>query len=165
MRTEPLRAPERIAVGIDALGHHGCISLDASNTTCRNPRDARKVLHRKLNTPLKHVQIPKIEPKLLGKKIGKDRTPEQVKRSEKRAVWLGLHSFRRANATAMDSRAIHDQIRKQRLGQSAKVTENYAHTFTQDERDTAEKLGDFFGTGWAVIDKGRVISFRSLSLI
>jgi hypothetical protein len=44
----------------------------------------------------------------------------------------------------MDSRAIHDPIRKQRLGHSAKVTENYAHTFAQDERDAAEKLGELF---------------------
>jgi hypothetical protein len=59
-------------------------------------------------------------------------------------VWLELHSFRRANATAMDSRAIHDPIRKQRLGHSAQVTENYAHTFAQDERDAAKKLGELF---------------------
>jgi hypothetical protein len=43
------------------------------------------------------------------------------------------------------------------------VTENYTHTFTQDERDAAQKLGEFFGTGWHEIDKGKVISFPSLS--
>jgi hypothetical protein len=49
--------------------------------------------------------------------------------------------------------AIQQQIRKQRLGHSGNiVTENYTHTFTQDERDAAEKLGDFFGTGWPEID-------------
>jgi hypothetical protein len=85
-------------------------------------------------------------------------------RSEKRAVSLGLHSFRNTNATAMDSLAIHQQTRKQRLGHSGNsVTENYTHTFTQDERDAAEKLGEFFGTGWPEIDKGKLISFPSPS--
>jgi hypothetical protein len=62
--------------------------------------------------------------------------------------------------------AIQQQIRKQRLGHSGNiVTENYTHTFTQDERDAAEKLGDFFGTGWPEIDYGKLISFPSLSQI
>jgi hypothetical protein len=39
------------------------------------------------------------------------------------------------------------------------VTENYTHTFTQDERDAAEKLGEFLGTGWPEITERRVISF------
>ena len=43
------------------------------------------------------------------------------------------------------------------------MTENYTRTFTQDERDAAEKLGEFFGTGWPEIDKGKLISFPSLS--
>ena len=129
-----------------------------------NPWDASNVLDRKLNTLLERLQIPKIDPKLLAKIVGKDRTIEQATRSEKRAVSLGLHSFRHTNATAMDSLAIQQQIRKQRLGHSGNgVTENYTHTFTQDERDAAEKLGDFFGTGWPEIDKGKLISFPSLS--
>ncbi len=45
------------------------------------------------------------------------------------------------------------------------MTENYTHTFTKDECDAAEKLGEFFGTGWPEIDKGKVISFPSLSQI
>jgi hypothetical protein len=79
-------------------------------------------------------------------------------------ISLGLHSLRHTNATAMDSLNIPQQIRKQRLGHSENsVTENYTHTFTQDERDVAEKLGQLFGTGWLAIDKGKVISFPSLS--
>ena len=134
------------------------------HTDSGNPWDASNVLERKLNTVLDRLEIPKIEPKLLAKIIGKDRTIDQATRSEKRAVSLGLHSFRHTNATAMDSLAIPQQIRKQRLGHSGNsVTENYTHTFTQDERDAAEKLGDFFGTGWPEIDKGKLISFPSLS--
>lgn len=30
-------------------------------------------------------------------------------------------------------------------------------------RRAAEKLGEFFGTGWPEIDKGKVISFPNLS--
>ena len=128
-----------------------------------NPWDASNVLG-KLNALLGRLDIPKIEPKLLAKIVGKDRTIDKATRSEKRAASLGLHSFRHTNATAMDSLAIPQQIRKQRLGHSgSSVTENYTHTFTQDERDAAEKLGEFFGTGWPEIDKGKVISFPSLS--
>jgi hypothetical protein len=73
---------------------------------------------------------------------------------------LGLHSFRHTNATAMDSLGIPQQIRKQLIGHSGNnVTENYRHTFTQDERAAADKLGEFFGTGWPEIDKGKVFSF------
>jgi integrase len=129
-----------------------------------NPWDASNVLDRKLNTLLERLQIPKIDPKLLAKIVGKDRTIEQATRSERRAASLGLHSFRHTNATAMDSLAIQQQIRKQRLGHCGNsVTENYTHTFTQDERDAAEKLGEFFGTGWPEIDKGKLISFPNLS--
>jgi hypothetical protein len=39
----------------------------------------------------------------------------------------------------------------------------YTHTFTQDERDAAEKLGQFFGSGRPEIDKGKLISFTGLS--
>jgi len=64
----------------------------------------------------------------------------------------------------MDSLAIPQQIRKQRLGHSGNsVTENYTHTFTQDERDAAEKLGEFFGTGRPEIGEKKVISFPNLS--
>jgi len=96
--------------------------------------------------------------------VGKDRTIEQATRSEKRAASLGLHSFRHTNATALDSLGIQQQIRKQRLGHSGNsVTENYTHTFTQDERAAAEKLGELFGTGWPETGEGKVISFPSLS--
>ena len=43
------------------------------------------------------------------------------------------------------------------------MTENYTHTFTQDELDAAEKLGEFFGTGWPAITVQKVISFPNLS--
>jgi hypothetical protein len=43
------------------------------------------------------------------------------------------------------------------------VKENYTHTFTQDERDAAEKLGELFGAAWPETDKGKVISFPNLS--
>jgi len=64
----------------------------------------------------------------------------------------------------MDSLGIPQQVRKQRLGHSGNsVTEIYTHTFTQDERDAAEKLGEFFGTGWPEIEKGKAVSFPNLS--
>jgi hypothetical protein len=64
----------------------------------------------------------------------------------------------------MDSLGIPQQIRKQRLGHSgSSVTENYTHTFAQDERNAAEKLGEFFGTGWPKVDVGKVISLPNLS--
>jgi integrase len=129
-------------------------------TSTGKPRDASNVLERKLNTLLERLGIPKIDTKLLAKIVGKDRTVEQATRSEKRAASVGLHSFRHTNATAMDSLGIPQQIRKQRLGHSGNtVTENYTHTFTQDERDAAEKLGEFFGTGWPETGQGKVISF------
>ena len=43
------------------------------------------------------------------------------------------------------------------------MTDNYTHTFTDDERNAAEKLGELFGTGWPEIDAGKVISFPNLS--
>ena len=53
---------------------------------------------------------------------------------------------------------------RHRLGHNGNgVTESYTHTFTQDERDAAEKLGEFFGTGWPEITKQKVISFPNLS--
>jgi integrase len=102
--------------------------------------------------------------RLLTKVVGKDRTIEQATRSEKRAASVGLHSFRHANATAIDSLCIPQQVRKQRLGHSGNsVTENYTHTFTKDERDAAEKLGEFFGTGWPEVGEKKLISFPNLS--
>ncbi|MGC2830390.1 MAG: hypothetical protein WB994_12175 [Candidatus Acidiferrum sp.] len=75
-----------------------------------------------------------------------------------------MNNRRHTNATAMDSLSIPQQIRMQRLGHSGNsVTENYTHTFTHDEREAAEKLGQLFGTGWPEIDKGKVISFPNLS--
>jgi hypothetical protein len=43
------------------------------------------------------------------------------------------------------------------------VTDGYTHTFSDDERNAAEKLGELFGTGCPEIDKGKLISFPSLS--
>ena len=64
----------------------------------------------------------------------------------------------------MDSLGIPQQIRRQRLGHSGNsVTDGYTHTFSDDERNAAEKLGELFGTGWPEIDKGKLISFPSLS--
>jgi integrase len=133
-------------------------------TSAGSPWDASNILVRKLNRLLDDLEIPKIDPKLLAKIIGKDRTIEQATRSEKRAASLGVHSFRHTNATAMDSLGIPQQIRKQRLGHSgSSVTENYTHTFTQDERVAAERLGELFGTGWPEKETGKLISFPNLS--
>ena len=133
-------------------------------TSSGNPWDTSNVLERKLNTLLERLEIPKIDTKLLWKFVGKERTIEQATRSEKRAASLGLHSLRHTNATAMDSLGIPQQIRRQRLGHSGNsVTDNYTHTFTADERNAAEKLGELFGTGWPEIDKGKLIAFPNLS--
>jgi len=40
---------------------------------------------------------------------------------------------------------------------------DHTHTFTQDERDAAEKLGELFGAAWPETDMGKVISFSCLS--
>jgi integrase len=134
------------------------------HTSNGNPWDASTVLERKLNTLLERLEIPKLDPKLLAKLVGRDRNIAAATRSEKRAASLGLHSFRHTNATAMDSLGIPQQIRKARLGHSgSSVTENYTHTFTKDERDAAEKLGEFFGAELPKIDEGKVISFPNLS--
>jgi len=127
--------------------------------------DASNVLGRKLNGLLERLEIPKIDLKLLAKFVGKDRSIEQASRSEKRAASLGLHSFRHTNVTAMDSLGIPQQVRKQRIGHSGSgdVTEIHTHTFTQDERAAAEKLGELFGTDWPETDKGKLISFPNLS--
>lgn len=128
------------------------------------PWDTSNVLGRKLNGLLERLEIPKIDLTLLAKFVGKDRSIEQATLSEKRAASLGLHSFRHTNVTAMDSLAIPLQLRKQRIGHGVgDVTENYTHTFTQDERAAAEKLGELFGTGWPETDKGNLIPFPSLS--
>lgn len=133
-------------------------------TAAGNPWDASNVLERKLNTLLDRLSIPKIDPTLLGKIVGKDRIADQATRSEKRAASLGLHSFRHTNATAMDSLGVPQQLRKLRLGHSGNdVTETYTHTFTRDEREAAEKLGELFGTGWPEKSEVKVISFPSLS--
>jgi integrase len=133
-------------------------------TSAGSPWDASNIMVRKLNTLLTRLEIPKIDPKLLTKIIGKDRTIDQATRSEKRAASLGVHSFRHTNATAMDSLGIPQQIRKQRLGHSGNgVTEGYTHTFTQDERAAAEKLGELFGTGWPEKKTGKLIPFPNLS--
>jgi integrase-like protein len=133
-------------------------------TSSGNPWGASNVLERKLNTVLERLNIPKIDSKLLAKFVGRERTIEQATRSEKRAASLGLHSFRHTAATAMDSLGIPLQIRRQRLGHSGNsVTDGYTHTFSADERSAAEKLGELFGTGWPEIDKGKLVSFPSLS--
>jgi len=133
-------------------------------TAAGDPRDASNVLECNLNTLLDRLNIPKIDPTLLGKIVGKDRIADQATRSEKRAASLGLHSFRHTNATAMDSLGITQQLRKLRLGHSGNgVTETYTHTFTRDEREAAEKLGELFGVGWPEKGEMKVISFPSLS--
>jgi len=133
-------------------------------TSTGNPWDASNILERKLNMLLERLEIPKIDAKLLAKIVGKDRTIEQATRSEKRAASLGLHSFRHTNATAMDSLAIPQQVRKLRLGHSGNgVTENYTHTFTKDERDAAQELGKLFGTEWPTSGEEKLISFPNLS--
>jgi len=133
-------------------------------TSTGKPCNASNVLARKLNTLLERLGIPKIDIKLLAKIVGKDRAIEQATRKEKRAASAGLHTFRHANSTAMDSLGIPRQIRKQRLGHGDNdVTENYTHTFTPNERDAAEKLGELFGTKWQEIGKKTVISFPNLS--
>ncbi len=122
------------------------------------------MLGRRLNGLLERLEIPKLDPKLLAKFVGRDRSIERATRSEKRPASLGLHSFRHTNVTAMDSLGIQQQIRKQRIGHSAgSVTETYTHTFTHDERAAGEKLGELFGIGWPETDKGKVISFPNLS--
>ena len=66
--------------------------------------------------------------------------------------------------TPPPSVGIPHQVRKRRLGHSnGSVTESYTHTFTQDEREAAEKLGELFGTDWPESGQGKVISFPSLS--
>jgi hypothetical protein len=45
------------------------------------------------------------------------------------------------------------------------VTEDYTHTFTQDERAAAEKLGELFGTGLPEKKTGKLIPFPNLSQI
>jgi integrase len=129
-----------------------------------NPWDASNVLDRILNKLLARLEIPKIDNNHLAKIIGKDKTIAQATRGEKRACSLGLHSFRHTNATAMDSLGIPHSIRKQRLGHSGNgVTERYTHTFTKDEREAAEKMGELFGTGWPEKAQGKLISFPNLS--
>jgi integrase len=129
-----------------------------------NPWDASNVLERKLNSLLERLNIPKIDTTLLARIVGKGRTIEQATRSEKRAASLGLHSFRHTNTTAMDSVGIPHQIRKQRLGHSSgSVTEGYTHTFTRDEREAAEKLGELFGKDWPETQPINLISFPNLS--
>ncbi len=133
-------------------------------TSAGSPWDASNIMVRKLNTLLSRLEIPKVDPKLLAKIIGGNRTIAQATRSEKRAASLGLHSFRHTNATAMDSLGIPQSIRKQRLGHSGNgVTESYTHTFTQDERVAADKLGVLFGTGWPEKKAGKLIPFPNLS--
>jgi integrase len=129
-----------------------------------SPWDASNILVRKVNRLLQQLEIPKVDPKILAKIISKDRNIDQATRSEKRAASLGLHSFRHTSSTAMDSLGIPRQIRKQRLGHSSSdVTEGYTHTFTNDERMAAEKLGELFGTGWPEKQMGKLISFPNLS--
>jgi integrase len=131
-------------------------------TSSGNAWDASNVLERKLNTLLERLEIPKIDIKLLAKFVEKDGSIQQATRSEKRAAYLGLHSFRHTVGTAMDS--LRRSPTDSRLGHSASsVTDNYTHTFTEDERNAAEKLGVLFGTGWPEIDAGKVISFPNVS--
>jgi integrase len=133
-------------------------------TNTGNPWDSSNVLERKLNKLLDRLSIPKVDQMLLAKIVGKGRTIDQATLSEKRAASVGLHSFRHTNATAMDSLGIPYQVRKRRLGHSnGSVTENYTHTFTKDEREAAEKLGELFGTDWPETGQEKPISVPNLS--
>ena len=108
-----------------------------SHSSLRACEPLSSLILRQSESPL---EIPKIDPKILAKVLGKDRTIDQATRSEKRATSLGLYSFRHTNGTAMDSLGMPQQIRKQRLGHSSNgVAEGYTHTFTQDQRVAPEK--------------------------
>jgi integrase len=108
------------------------------HTSTGNPWDAGNVLERKLNALLERLEIPKIDPKLLAKIVGKDRTIELATRSEKRAASLGLHSLRHTNATAMDSLSIPQQIRKQRPATAGtalrKITRTRSRKMSETQR-------------------------------
>lgn len=133
-------------------------------TPAGDPWEPGSIKKQKLNKLLRHLNIPRVDLVTLAKILGKDRTIADATRSEKHACALGLHSFRHTNVTAMDSLGLPEQIRKQRVGHSGgNVHENYAHTFTENEREAAEKLGQFFGTNWPTKDEGNLISFPSLS--
>ena len=62
-------------------------------TTEGGPWDASNILVRKLNKLLTQLEIPKIDPKILAKILGKGRTIEQATRSEKRAASSGAAFF------------------------------------------------------------------------
>lgn len=104
---------------------------------------------------LERLEIAKLDAKPLAKFVGKDRTIEQATRSEKHHASLGLHSFRHRNATAMDSLGVPQQIRKLRIGHSAgNVTENYAHTFTPDERARLKNWASYSAQTGRETDRG-----------
>jgi hypothetical protein len=55
------------------------------------------------------------------------------------------------------------EVKIKKEGAGTQGTDNYTHTFTDDEWSAAEKLGELFGTGWPEIDTGKVVSFPNLS--
>jgi integrase len=114
-----------------------------------DPWDTDEVREQRLNPILKRVGIPKIDEELLAQIVGNGRTVAQATISEKRQASVGLHSFRHTNATAMDTLSIPKGVQKGRLGHSNRdITAHYTHAFTENERDAAEKLGEFFGKNW-----------------
>ena len=49
------------------------------------------------------------------------------------------------------------------LGDAERDRRQDTHTFTQDERAAAERLGELFGTSWPEKTKGKLISFPNPS--
>jgi integrase len=128
------------------------------------PWNPDAVREQKLRPILNRLGIPTIDERLLAEIVDRDnRTVAQATRSEKRQASAGLHTFRHTNATAVDSLHVPKGVRRKRLGHSGgDTTEHYTHTFAEDERDAAEKLGNLFGTDWPE-RAGRAISFPNLS--
>lgn len=125
-------------------GRAGAGRTDYLFETDGKPWSSGSVLDR-LDKILAIAGIPKHDPAILSRLVGRNRTIDQATRSEKRAASAGLHTFRHTSATVMDSIGTPTQVKKQRLGHSdGDVTGSYTHTFTKDERDTAEKLGEIF---------------------
>lgn len=57
----------------------------------------------------------------------------------------GLHAFRHASASAMDSLGVPNSVRTARLGHSSmKMTMRYSHAMSEDHRAAADGLGELF---------------------
>ena len=58
---------------------------------------------------------------------------------------VGLHAFRHASASAMDSLGVPNSVRTARLGHSSmKMTMRYSHAMSEDHRAAADGLGELF---------------------